>query len=49
MKITRYEDPKAAGWQGYIEPEDGSAITFIALDGSSVTFLHRDPQTGAVR
>jgi hypothetical protein len=47
IKVTRYSDPLAVGWAGYIEPEDGSWIAFIGLDGRPVFFLNRDP-AGAV-
>ena len=48
IKITRYRDPKAVGWAGYLEPEDRSWIAFIGRDGRPVFFLNRDPVTGAV-
>jgi hypothetical protein len=48
IKVTRYTHPKATGWAGYIEPEDGSWIAFVGLDGVPRFFLNRDPQTGAI-
>jgi hypothetical protein len=45
--ITRYPDPKATGWAGYLEPADKSWIAFVALDGKPFFWLHRDPVTGA--
>lgn len=47
IKVTRYTDPAAVGWAGYIEPEDESWIAFIGLDGVPVVFLSRSA-TGAV-
>lgn len=49
IKVTRYTDPQAVQWAGYIEPEDRSWIGFIDLDGKAVFFLDRDPETGAVK
>ena len=48
IKVTRYADPKATGWAGYIEPKDRTWIAFVGLDGRPVFFLNRDPMTGAV-
>jgi hypothetical protein len=48
IKVTRYPDPKALGWAGYIEPEDLSWIAFIGLNGRPVFFLNRDPRTGRI-
>lgn len=49
IKVTRYPNPAdVGGWQGYIEPDDLSWITFVAADGHPVVFLNRDPDTGAV-
>ena len=45
--VKRYANPKATGWQGWIEPEDRSWIAFVDLDGRPVFFLTRD-QSGAV-
>jgi hypothetical protein len=47
IKVTRYPDPKATGWSGYLEPDDRSWIAFVGLDGRPVFFLNRDPATGA--
>ncbi len=47
IKVMRYENPKAIGWQGYLEPADRSWIAFINLDGAPVFFLNREPN-GAV-
>jgi hypothetical protein len=49
ITVTRYPDPQSVGWQGYLEPDDGSWIAFIDSDGRPVFFLDRDPDTGAVR
>lgn len=48
IKITRYAHPKATGWAGYLEPEDGTWIAFIGLDGMPRVFLNRDPASGAI-
>jgi hypothetical protein len=48
IKVTRYADPKATGWAGYIEPADKSWIGFVGIDGRPILFLSRDPGTGAV-
>ncbi len=48
IQVSRYPDPKATGWAGYIQPEDRSWIAFIGLDGRPIFFLHRDPRTGRV-
>jgi hypothetical protein len=48
INVTRYANPKATGWAGYIEPADLSWIAFIGLDGRPVFFLNRDPATGAI-
>jgi hypothetical protein len=48
IKVTRYSNPKAHGWAGYIEPEDASWIAFIGLDGAPRFFLHRHQDTGAI-
>lgn len=48
VKITRYENAKAIGWAGYIEPADASWIAYIGLDGAPRFFLNRDPDSGAV-
>jgi hypothetical protein len=47
IKVSRYPDPKAIGWAGYIFPEDNSWIAFIDLTGKPYFFLHRHPVTGA--
>ena len=47
LHVTRYDDPQAVGWAGYIEPDDKSWIAFISLDGRPVFFLEREP-SGAV-
>jgi hypothetical protein len=53
--VRRYEKGFVDGvpmvgnfWQGWIEPEDGSWIAFIDIEGKPVFFLNRDPETGAV-
>ncbi len=48
IQVSRYPDPKATGWAGYIQPEDRSWIAFIGLDGRPIFFLNRDPRTGRV-
>lgn len=48
IKVSRYPDPKAIGWAGYIFPEDNSWIAFIDLTGKPYFFLHRHPVTGAI-
>ena len=48
INVTRYANPKATGWAGYIEPDDLSWIAFIGLDGRPVFFLNRDPVTGGI-
>lgn len=48
ISVTRYSNPKATGWAGYIEPADLSWIAFIGLDGRPMFFLNRDPATGAI-
>lgn len=48
VKVTRYENPKAVGWAGYIEPADKSWIAYVALNGKPLFFLSRDTETGAV-
>jgi hypothetical protein len=45
--VTRYENPQAVGWAGYLEPADKSWIAFIDLKGAPTFFLERD-ETGAV-
>lgn len=47
ITVGRYEDPASVGYQGWIEPDDGTFIAFIANDGSPVVFLDREPD-GAV-
>ena len=44
------EQPSAAGdrWRGWLESRVGEWVMFVIADGSSVTFLSRDPDTGAV-
>jgi hypothetical protein len=49
ITVTRYPDPAAVGWQGWMEPDDRSWIAFVGSDGKPVVFLDRDPETGAVR
>jgi hypothetical protein len=46
ISISRYTDPKATGWAGYVQPEDRSWIVYVGLDGRPVVFLHRHPVTG---
>ncbi len=46
--VTRYDDPKAIGWAGYIEPADKAWIAFIDLKGKPRFYLYRCPVTGAV-
>lgn len=48
ITVTRYSNPKAVGWAGYIEPEDKGWIAFIDLGGRPLFFLNRDPETGRV-
>lgn len=48
IKVTRYADPAATHWAGYIEPADKGWIAYIDLDGRPLFFLNRDPETGAV-
>lgn len=48
ISVTRYADPKATGWAGYVEPADKSWIVYVGLDGRPLAFLNRDPKTGAV-
>lgn len=47
--VGRYSNPKAIGWQGWIEPEDRAWIAFIDLEGRPKFYLNRDPKTGAVK
>lgn len=49
VKVCRYKNPESVGWAGWLEPEDGSWIMFVGLDGKPVVFLNRDPETGAVK
>ncbi len=46
--LGRYDDPKAVGYQGWLEPEDKTWIAFVDLDGKPVFFLNRDAATGEV-
>jgi len=48
INVTRYANPKAVGWAGWVEPDDRSWIVFIGLDGRPVAFLNRDPESGAI-
>ncbi len=48
VRVTRYQNPKALGWAGYVEPDDLAWIMFIGLDGRPLVFLNRDPVTGAI-
>ncbi|MGK3981279.1 hypothetical protein WMF38_57310 [Sorangium sp. So ce118] len=48
IKITRYENPKAHGWAGYIEPADATWIAFVGIDGAPRFFLSRDTVSGAI-
>lgn len=48
IKVSRYRNPGAAGWAGYMEPADKSWIGFIGLDGRPLFFLNRDPASGAI-
>ena len=48
IKVSRYPDPKAVGYAGWIEPADKTWIAFIDLGGAPTFFLHRDPETGGV-
>lgn len=48
IKVSRYQNPKAHGWAGYLEPEDKSWIAFVGLDGRPLFFLNRDPETGGI-
>ncbi len=48
VKVTRYKNPKAHGWAGYIEPDDAGWIAFIGMNGLPLVFLNRDPTTGAI-
>lgn len=48
INVSRYANPKAVGWAGWVEPSDKSWIVFIGLDGRPMVFLNRDPATGAV-
>lgn len=48
INVHRYQNPKATGWAGYIEPGDKSWIMYVALDGKPLVYLHRDLETGAV-
>lgn len=47
ITVGRYEDPASVGYQGWIEPSDGTWLAFAASDGSPVVFLNREPD-GAV-
>lgn len=46
VKVGRYADPKAVGWQGWIEDEERTWIAFVDLDGKPVFFLNRDNDGG---
>lgn len=47
IKTGTYENPENVGFRGWAEPEDGSWIVFVRLDGSPVLFSKREP-SGAV-
>lgn len=47
IHVSRYSNPMATGWAGYIQPDDRSWIAFIGLDGAPRFFLHRHA-SGAV-
>jgi len=41
MRLVRYKDPAATGWQGYIEAgavgtEHGETVGFVKIDGTIV-------------
>ena len=44
--VKRYSGD--TGWQGWVEPEDGSWIIFVRDDGAVFMFDERDPDTGSV-
>ena len=46
IKVSRYKDPKATGWAGWIEPSDKTWIAFIDLEGRPRFYLNRDPADG---
>ena len=47
--VQRYPNPeKIAGWAGWIEPRDRSWILFIHMDGTTMFYAKRDPETGGV-
>lgn len=47
IHVGRYDNPRATGWAGWIEPGDRSWIAFIDLEGHPTFYLERD-ETGAV-
>jgi hypothetical protein len=48
IKIERYDDPKAIGYQGYVEPEDRSWILYVENDGAPLFYPHRAEDGGVL-
>lgn len=48
ITVTRYENPQAVGYAGYLEPADKAWIAFIDLKGAPTFFLERDATGGVV-
>ena len=51
MRATQYRYyrfPTAAGWKGFVEPENRRWVAFLGHDGHLAIFKRRDPITGAV-
>lgn len=47
VKVRRYSDP-AAGFLGYIEPDDRSWIVYVGLDNTPLFFAHRGEDGGVL-
>lgn len=48
IKIERYDNPEAVGYQGYVEPEDRSWILYVELDGTPLFYAHRADDGGVL-
>jgi hypothetical protein len=48
ITVGRYDNPKAVGFSGWIEPEDKSWIAFIDTEGKPTFFLNRDKSGGVL-
>lgn len=39
ITVSRYDHPESVGYQGWIEPENGSWVVFVDLNGQPFILL----------